>query len=104
MFDANASYIEKGVMFFAKICCIADDHILAYRGCKQGDVILCEMLTDDSDSPSVKVFTPSGETVTTEDDDFHTWIVYSGSVDGTGFLQQESDVRKRALEIIGEWK
>ena len=42
MFDANARYLDKGTLFFAS---------------RSGDLLLCEMLEQESENPRIQIIT-----------------------------------------------
>ena len=111
MFDANLRGLPHGLRFFAEIVC--DSTYLNKEGFKSGDVILCEMLSEDNeercvrDSASIKVYKPKSEYFTLEhnfeDEDDDSWIVFSGREDLTGFLPQEKHVLEKAKKVLEDF-
>ena len=87
MFDANASYMQKGREFFIDVYTVSDR--LKDKGINKGDLILCKMLNDSNVNPCVDMLV-NGKYIAvcaSDCDDFcSNWFVYAGRKDLTGFI------------------
>lgn len=102
MFDANARYLPKGRLFFAEAHYIKPGSYLSDQGFKSCDVIFCEMMTEGEDDVNVLVHMPKGGviSITKSNSKWEDgWLVFAGSADGTGFIDDE--VKEKALACIG---
>ena len=103
MFDANMRYIKKDVEFIAEILSVSDR--LKGVSLLPRDVVLCVMLNDDCENPSIKIKLPSGEfmVLNHRDDYLKNWFVYAGLPNGKGFICEK--VKKKALNAMsGKWQ
>ena len=117
MFDANLRALPKGHKFFAELWACKKNSSMYNKGLRKGDVILCEMLSEDEydgasldvrDNPTIKVFLSKEEWFEVksweEDEDLlSTWLVYSGDADLTGFLPQEKHVLEKAKKVLEDF-
>ena len=103
MFDANAAYIQIGKEFFAEVHDARG--MLGGFGVSEGDVLICEHLSKKDRRWDVvsKVTKSDGTTFVWEDrDSVDDWLVYSGNLDGSGFIDE--DIKAKALAFLnGEW-
>lgn len=102
MFDANACGVPIGRRFFVEVYNEHPD-LPQY---KQGDVILCYMMTKiDRWSPVVCVLTGDDHFVLAPEDDDgigEYWFVYAGITTGDGYIHQS--IKDKALDQLGgEW-
>ena len=99
MFDANMRYLPKGKKFFCKLHSLTKESPLAQYGAQRGNVILCEMLDKTAKHPRVKFIFPKGEVVMQPVyRKVHTWAVYEGNEDLTGFIDDNS--KKEASKYL----
>lgn len=108
MFDANATYIAVGELFFAQVNC--SEESLQAQGVNDGDVILCSHISVHAGRP---LFTHKTKIWTEKDkepfiytfemgSDVYCWMFYIGRPDGGGFIHD--DAKAKALAFMGgEW-
>ena len=97
MFDANMRYLPKGKVFFVEVYAVSV--ALKDMGLKSGDVILCTMLADDHENPSIEAAVNGALITISNDTDFmDNWFVYAGNKDGSGFI--DAKVRDRAMASL----
>lgn len=113
MFDANASHINIGRLFFVEIQ--SGNDYLTSLGINRGDVIMCQhtekgnTFTERNISSNIWYLKDGVITkhVYIQSDDRGGWLVYSGCPDGHGFLEYEHRVnhyKEKALSFLnGVW-
>ena len=100
MFDANMRYLPKGLEFFAEAWSIDKEGKLHELGYKDGDLILCKMMSKGHINPAIMV---DGIQVTNNEGFYDTTLIYTGCADGSGFI--DDTVRNKALQVLdGKWK
>lgn len=99
MFDANMRYLPKGKEFFAEFRGVSDDHPFK-KYSERHNVILCQMLSDEHENPTVRFFA-DGECFDLSDEDcgLKTWMAYAGCKDGRGFINNK--IKNEAMKILG---
>ncbi|AUR84679.1 hypothetical protein NVP1063O_012 [Vibrio phage 1.063.O._10N.261.45.C7] len=104
MFDANMRYLPKGCKFVADVWGLKQTSILSRHGVKVNTLILCEMLDEDCDNPSVEVISIDGSRYTVSSHDeglFSHNVLYYGEITKEGNLQdfryEEDKLRAKAL-------
>ena len=101
MLDANARHIAAGREFFVEVRSCSKDSLLYPHGVRRGDVLLCTMISEESEDPEVS-FKIGEETVTLRcGSNLYDWIVYSGGPHGSGFISDR--IKAKAKAIIGDW-
>lgn len=95
MFDANMRHLTKGEVFFCKI------HY--WENCpynlKDGDIVRCQMLSDDSTDPLVAfLIDDNGRFIKHSDFFYDKLCTYEGNLDGTGFINNKS--KEIAMSLI----
>lgn len=100
MFDANMRYVAKGKEFFAEVNAVRTFGKLYSAGYREGDVILCKMLSKGHENPAVMV----GNLQFTNNEEYmETLLIYAGRTDGSGFI--DDTVRNKALQVLdGKWR
>jgi hypothetical protein len=95
MFDANAAHINIGEIFFAEVH--STDAQLESMGVAVGDIVLCSHISNLVGMPrfnyQTKIWTsidsePNIYTYTHNTDSW-SWMVYSGRINGKGFINDE---------------
>ena len=100
MFDANMRYLPKGLEFFAEAWSIDKKGKLHELGYKDGDLILCKMMSKGHINPAIMV---DGIQITNNEGFYDTTLIYTGCADGTGFIDDK--LKFKALKILnGSWK
>jgi hypothetical protein len=98
MFDANMRHLPKGKKFFAEMCGVRENHPIKQFNLTSR-LILCEMLSDCNDNPTVRFFHGGKFMDMTDDEDGRgSWFVYSGNIDGTGFICD--DMKREAMSLL----
>ena len=101
-FDANMRNLPKGKLFFAEVySCIKGSDLYEYD-IRKGDLLYCEMMSHCSEDPVVCIKTDySGNIMTWDSKDTDlVWLVYTGNVDGTGFICDST--RDNAMQLMEE--
>ena len=100
MFDANMRYLPKGLEFFAEAWSIDKGGKLHELGYRSGDLILCKMMSKGHMNPAIMV---DSVQITNNEGFYDTTLIYTGRVDGTGFIEDE--LKFKALKILNTgWK
>lgn len=93
MFDANMRHLPKGHKFIADVWGLKETSPLAKAGIEANSLILCTMLDDCDDNPSVMVHLPSGEDIIVKSYNnsikgelFMHHVLYYGTVEEDGKL------------------
>lgn len=83
-------HLPKGKKFYAKMCGVREHHPVRSLELNSR-LILCEMLSEGNENPTVKFHGESGSVdVTDNESGIGSWFVYEGNADGTGFISEES--------------
>jgi hypothetical protein len=99
MFDANLRHLPKGTVFFALAHLCIKGSYLHKKRVRTGYVILCEMLTDDNENPSIEITIGKKKyQLHSKDDDIEGWLVYEGLLDGEGFMEDE--IKEKAMKVL----
>lgn len=111
MFDANASHLPDGKLFFAECHGIDPKNPVLVKLLTEGKNYLCEKVGDNPHDCKFRIFLNSSKRDwITLAEDFHnedafddfSFFVYSGCPDGTGFINDEW--KQKALDFLGgEW-
>ncbi len=97
MFDANMRHLPKGKKFYAEMCGVREQHPVRSLEL-DSRLILCEMLSDDNENPTVRFYGRSSSVdVTDNESGIGSWFIYGGNVDGTGFISDESKLAYQLL-------
>ncbi len=98
MFDANMRYLPKDLEFFAEFRGVDDSHPLKLYS-EIHNVILCKMLSDDHENPTVRFFVDEEYfDLSDEDCGLKTWLVYAGCKDGKGFINNK--IKNEAMKML----
>ncbi len=90
-------HLPKGKKFYAKMCGVRDQHPVRDLELSSR-LILCEMLTEGSENPTVRFYGKSSSVdVTDEESGVGSWFVYEGNEDGSGFISEESKLEYQRL-------
>lgn len=112
MFDANMRCVPVGKMFFAEVYVAGDEGEVKEYGIQNGDLILCEKLThydwnmtiEEESQVKALVYLENGVKFEVSNQyagkKGSDWLVYAGSYDGTGFINEE--VRESAMKLKEE--
>lgn len=100
MFDANMRHLPKGFKFFVTGY-ISKDNPLREICTKETKILKGTMLSKGSENPTVTFKnTIKGEGVTitlSEDDTGDDWLLYAGTINGSGFICDEVKVAAERL-------
>lgn len=105
MFDANASHIPCGQLFFAEVQAL--DSQLRQFGVNAGDLLLCEHVEKSGYRGRVNKQTKIYRSINLApfvwmQNNGHcdfSWMVYSGRPDGSGFIDDKWE--SKAIEFLG---
>lgn len=102
MFDANMRYIRSGNRFFAELTSL-DKEDKTKHGLKRHDVVLCYMVTESHENPTVIMMVNGDHVEVSSDASGYSWFVYAGRPNGNGFIERK--VKLKALNILGgDWE
>lgn len=102
MFDANMRYIGSGNRFFAELTSL-DEEDKTGHGLRRHDVVLCYMVTQGHENPTVIMMVDGKHLPVSCNDSGHSWFVYAGRPNGSGFIHKK--VKAKALKILGgDWE
>lgn len=108
MFDSNAEAMDIGEYFFVEAMSVGET--LAKHGVQEGDLLLCRHQEKDERKPIVTYRTvvwkspiPSDPLIlVTSEATPWDWLVYSGRIDGKGFIQKR--YKELAFKFLGgQW-
>lgn len=100
MFDANMRYLPEGKQFFAEVHFVDEGSLEERLGLIAGQVVLCEMLEQTSDNPLVEFTLDGRKFRLRSNEEGYSWLVYSGDLDLTGFICEES--RQKAKHVLSK--
>ncbi|UOK16975.1 hypothetical protein [Vibrio phage phiKT1024] len=110
MFDANARHVEKNQMFFVKVVSVDDTNIFINKLLKREHVYACSKIEGDTNNYKMRIFLNKTfrDYITFEDsedgdNDFRNYFVYSGRLDGTGFIDNQ-EMEKAFQFLGGKWQ
>ena len=99
-FDANARHLKKGRKFFVVGTCTKG--ALFDAGMRSGMYVLCEMLDDSNDKPSIKVWVGDKEVIVSSQGEYDEgFVTYEGTVEGTDFICDKA--KAACLKIVGDF-
>lgn len=101
MFDANARGTPQGQIFFAEVDYCNNKALHAF-GITAGELLLCRMLSKNSDNPKV-IITVGNKSLIIQNDDYEpdAYLVYAGLDNLRGFINDTHKAKaKQMLEAL----
>ena len=99
MFDSKIRTLPKGHEFFAKVHYCNMGSALYKVGIRDRHLLVCTMLSEESDNPLVRIHFANGTYETSSDVEYsESLLTYEGDLDGSGFICEGA--RDRAMGML----